>query len=101
MGKLRQKLAAADVAASTAAPTTAPTKGVKSASAKASQVAAPGKPIDSRFAHMLKDPRFRRPPKKEFKVKVDERFKRMFDDEAFDASKGAPWLHFSFLFCHV
>lgn len=38
---------------------------------------------DSRFAHVGKDPRFRRVPKSQRKVKVDERFGGMFKDDRF------------------
>lgn len=38
---------------------------------------------DKRFAHVAKDPRFRKMPKGERKVKIDERFKHMFKDKKF------------------
>lgn len=38
---------------------------------------------DARFAHIAKDPKFRRIPKAERKVKIDHRFKSMFKDEKF------------------
>uniref|UniRef100_A0A2M4BE51 Putative esf1 n=1 Tax=Anopheles marajoara TaxID=58244 RepID=A0A2M4BE51_9DIPT len=38
---------------------------------------------DSRFAHLVNDPRFRGMPKSEKKVKIDSRFKSMFQDERF------------------
>uniref|UniRef100_A0A2M3Z723 Putative esf1 n=1 Tax=Anopheles braziliensis TaxID=58242 RepID=A0A2M3Z723_9DIPT len=38
---------------------------------------------DSRFAHLVNDPRFRGLPKSEKKVKIDSRFKSMFQDERF------------------
>lgn len=38
---------------------------------------------DTRFAHLLKDPRFKKLPNKESKVKIDERFKPMLSDERF------------------
>lgn len=38
---------------------------------------------DPRFAHVAKDPKFRRIPKAERKVKIDHRFKDMFKDKKF------------------
>ncbi|KAL4237596.1 pre-rRNA-processing protein esf1 [Mactra antiquata] len=38
---------------------------------------------DKRFAHVAKDPRFRRMPVAERKVKIDKRFKGMFNDKKF------------------
>lgn len=38
---------------------------------------------DARFAHVARDPKFRRIPKAERKVKIDHRFKSMFKDEKF------------------
>lgn len=38
---------------------------------------------DARFAHIARDPKFRRIPKAERKVKIDNRFKGMFKDEKF------------------
>ncbi|XP_052276003.1 ESF1 homolog isoform X2 [Dreissena polymorpha] len=38
---------------------------------------------DDRFAHVAKDPRFRKVPLKERKVKIDNRFKHMFKDKRF------------------
>lgn len=38
---------------------------------------------DARFAHIARDPKFRRIPKAERKVKIDRRFKGMFSDEKF------------------
>lgn len=38
---------------------------------------------DARFAHIARDPKFRRIPKAERKVKIDRRFKGMFKDEKF------------------
>ncbi|XP_024872474.1 ESF1 homolog [Temnothorax curvispinosus] len=38
---------------------------------------------DARFAHIARDPKFRRIPKAERKVKIDHRFKGMFKDEKF------------------
>lgn len=38
---------------------------------------------DKRFAHVAKDPRFRRMPVGERKVKIDKRFKNMFQDKRF------------------
>ncbi|RWS00182.1 ESF1-like protein [Dinothrombium tinctorium] len=40
--------------------------------------------LDERFAHILKDPRFKNLKKSERKVKVDKRFRRMLKDESFD-----------------
>ncbi|CAG9804464.1 unnamed protein product [Chironomus riparius] len=39
---------------------------------------------DERFAHLLSNPRFKKLPKKEGKVKIDERFKPMFENENFN-----------------
>lgn len=39
---------------------------------------------DERFAHLLKNPRFKTIPKKESKIKIDDRFKAMFEDEKFN-----------------
>ncbi|XP_014218188.1 ESF1 homolog [Copidosoma floridanum] len=39
---------------------------------------------DERFAHIPNDPRFRRIPKKEVKIKVDKRFRAMFKDKKFN-----------------
>ena len=39
---------------------------------------------DERFAHLLSNPRFKKLPKKEGKVKIDERFKPMFENEKFN-----------------
>ncbi|KAG5680550.1 hypothetical protein PVAND_010051 [Polypedilum vanderplanki] len=39
---------------------------------------------DERFAHLLKNPRFKTIPKKEAKVKIDNRFKPMFENENFN-----------------
>lgn len=38
---------------------------------------------DKRFAHVLSDPKFRRIPKSERKVKIDNRFQSMFKDKKF------------------
>lgn len=38
---------------------------------------------DTRFAHLLNNPRFKKLPSKESKVKIDKRFKSMFKDESF------------------
>lgn len=38
---------------------------------------------DPRFAHVAIDPRFKRMPRKEKKVKIDERFQKMFTDKNF------------------
>lgn len=39
---------------------------------------------DERFAHLLSNPRFKKLPKKEGKVKIDERFKPMFENDKFN-----------------
>lgn len=38
---------------------------------------------DERFAHLLNNPRFKKMPTREGKVKIDNRFKSMFKDEKF------------------
>ncbi|XP_017767473.1 PREDICTED: ESF1 homolog [Eufriesea mexicana] len=38
---------------------------------------------DKRFAHIARDPKFKRIPKAERKVKIDKRFKSMFNDKKF------------------
>ncbi|PSN33362.1 hypothetical protein C0J52_20287 [Blattella germanica] len=38
---------------------------------------------DSRFSHITKDPRFKRIPKWEKKIKIDKRFQSMFKDKQF------------------
>lgn len=38
---------------------------------------------DERFKHIITDPKFRRIPKSERKIKIDKRFKSMFKDEKF------------------
>lgn len=38
---------------------------------------------DDRFKHLATDPKFRRIPKTERKIKIDKRFKSMFNDEKF------------------
>ncbi|XP_070492045.1 ESF1 homolog [Chironomus tepperi] len=39
---------------------------------------------DERFAHLLSNPRFKQLPKKEGKVKIDDRFKPMFENDKFN-----------------
>lgn len=39
---------------------------------------------DHRFSHLLSNPRFKKLSKNETKVKIDERFKSMFEDEKFN-----------------
>lgn len=39
--------------------------------------------MDDRFDHVFKDPRFQRVPVKEKKLKIDKRFKGMFNDKRF------------------
>ena len=39
---------------------------------------------DERFAHLLSNPRFKKLPRKEGKVKIDERFKPMFENDKFN-----------------
>lgn len=39
--------------------------------------------MDDRFDHVFKDPRFQRVPVKEKKLKIDQRFKGMFNDKRF------------------
>lgn len=55
---------------------------------------------DKRFSHIVNDPKFRRIPKGEKKVKIDKRFKSMFKDEKFKVkytidSRGRPVNHTS------
>ncbi|XP_028133942.2 ESF1 homolog [Diabrotica virgifera virgifera] len=55
---------------------------------------------DSRFAHIKTDPKFRRIPKKERKVKIDKRFQSMFKDKQFKVKytidkRGRPVNHTS------
>lgn len=38
---------------------------------------------DERFAHLINNPRFKKLPQRQGKVKIDERFKGMFKDEKF------------------
>lgn len=38
---------------------------------------------DERFAHLINNPRFKKLPRREGKVKIDNRFKSMFKDEKF------------------
>lgn len=38
---------------------------------------------DERFAHLINNPRFKKMPTREGKVKIDNRFKSMFNDEKF------------------
>ncbi|GJQ65392.1 hypothetical protein Trydic_g7502 [Trypoxylus dichotomus] len=50
---------------------------------------------DKRFIHVISDPKFRRIPKAERKVKIDKRFKSMFKDKKFKVkytvdSRGRP-----------
>ena len=40
--------------------------------------------MDDRFAHVFKDPRFQQVPVKERKLKIDKRFKGMFNDKRFN-----------------
>jgi hypothetical protein len=39
---------------------------------------------DARFSHLINNPRFRKLKSKETKVKIDDRFKSMFEDEKFN-----------------
>lgn len=39
---------------------------------------------DERFAHLMSNPRFKKLPKKEGKVKIDDRFKSMLVDDKFN-----------------
>ena len=53
---------------------------------------------DKRFAHIAKDPKFRRIPKAERKVKIDKRFQSMFKDKKFSVKytidkRGRPVNH--------
>lgn len=41
---------------------------------------------DSRFAHLVDDPRYKYVPKSERKVKIDKRFQSMFKDKNFKVS---------------
>ncbi|CAG9840016.1 unnamed protein product [Diabrotica balteata] len=55
---------------------------------------------DSRFTHIKTDPKFRRIPKKERKVKIDKRFQSMFNDKKFKVKytidkRGRPVNHTS------
>uniref|UniRef100_A0A1Y1KHI4 Uncharacterized protein n=1 Tax=Photinus pyralis TaxID=7054 RepID=A0A1Y1KHI4_PHOPY len=55
---------------------------------------------DQRFAHVESDPKFRRIPKSERKVKIDKRFKSMFKDKQFKVKytvdkRGRPVNHTS------
>ncbi|XP_037545539.1 ESF1 homolog [Nematolebias whitei] len=55
---------------------------------------------DERFLRVQKDPRFWEMPKKEHKIKIDERFKSMFHDERFKVKytvdkRGRPFSHCS------
>lgn len=53
---------------------------------------------DERFSHIANDPKFRRIPKGERKVKIDKRFKSMFEDKKFKVKytvdkRGRPVSH--------
>ncbi|KAJ8977772.1 hypothetical protein NQ317_001683 [Molorchus minor] len=55
---------------------------------------------DKRFAHIANDPKFRRIPKAERKVKIDKRFQSMFNDKQFKVKytvdkRGRPVSHTS------
>ncbi|XP_018563697.1 ESF1 homolog [Anoplophora glabripennis] len=55
---------------------------------------------DQRFAHIANDPKFRRIPKKQQKVKIDKRFQSMFKDQKFKVKystdkRGRPVSHTS------
>ncbi|XP_030767276.1 ESF1 homolog [Sitophilus oryzae] len=55
---------------------------------------------DKRFSHIAKDPKFRRIPKNETKVKIDKRFHSMFTDKKFQVKytvdkRGRPVKHHS------
>ncbi|KAF5302371.1 hypothetical protein FQA39_LY10410 [Lamprigera yunnana] len=55
---------------------------------------------DERFSHVINDPKFRRIPKTERKVKIDKRFKSMFEDKQFKVKytvdkRGRPVNHTS------
>lgn len=55
---------------------------------------------DKRFAHIAKDPKFRRIPKAQSKVKIDRRFQSMFTDKKFQVKystdkRGRPVKHHS------
>lgn len=55
---------------------------------------------DKRFAHIINDPKFRRIPKKERKIKIDKRFQSMFKDQKFKVKyttdkRGRPVNHTS------
>ncbi|KAI4488856.1 hypothetical protein M0804_004354 [Polistes exclamans] len=39
--------------------------------------------VDKRFAHIARDPKFKRIPKNERKIKIDKRFQSMFNDKKF------------------
>ncbi|XP_015184806.1 PREDICTED: ESF1 homolog isoform X2 [Polistes dominula] len=39
--------------------------------------------VDKRFAHIARDPKFKRIPKNERKIKIDKRFQSMFNDDKF------------------
>jgi hypothetical protein len=55
----------------------------KSKNASEGKTSFASKPKDARFNSLVNDPRFKRPKKKDVKVKIDQRFKSMFD-ESFD-----------------
>ena len=64
------------------------------AGAQGAKVAKGGVTSDPRFAHVHSDPRFQRMRLEERKVKIDDRFKAMFEDEKFagsGSSKGKFW----------
>jgi hypothetical protein len=44
---------------------------------------------DARFAHLINNPRFKKLPQREGKVKIDKRFKSMFNDEHFKVKNAA------------
>ncbi|XP_071442045.1 ESF1 homolog [Hetaerina americana] len=55
---------------------------------------------DNRFSHLASDPRFKRAPKYERKVKIDKRFQSMFTDDKFKVKytvdkRGRPVTHSS------
>lgn len=55
---------------------------------------------DKRFSHIIKDPKFRRIPKHQSKVKIDKRFQSMFTDKKFQVKystdkRGRPVKHHS------
>lgn len=55
---------------------------------------------DKRFTHIAKDPKFRRIPKAQSKIKIDRRFQSMFTDKKFQVKystdkRGRPVKHHS------